>query len=231
MRSGARAAGSSAAGLLLLGAALLFLAVGTRAARAATPCHSVEVGHTKIRVAVAGPSCELGREVAIGYYERALDGGHFDGTNTEGAVYYEVDGFRCVTGLAGSQIWCRHHDESVYASSRPEDHPANFDKPPPSGSSCADVHAGPITGRELKTSPGFGCSGARKVMKKYFRLVLATAQTEGGCAQKRSGPGCKVGGGYRCHTGYSYVTNELHGVCRGPKGTVRFQEIDKAPNA
>jgi hypothetical protein len=67
-------------------------------------------------------------------------------------------------------------------------------------------------------------------MKKYFRLVLATAQTEGGCAQKRSNSGCGVGD-YRCHTSYSYATNELHGACRGPKGTVRFEEIDKAPNA
>lgn len=211
-------------------AAILSLGALPGIASAAKPCHSVEVKRTKIRVAVAGASCELGREVATGYFERALAEDNFDGTNREGAVYYEVDGFRCVTGLAGSQMYCRHHDESVYASSRPEDHPANFDKPTPSGSSCATIHTHLITAREVETSPGFGCSGASKIIRKYFRIVLATAQTEGGCAQKRSSAGCKVGA-YRCHTSYSYATREMHGVCRGPKGTVRFEEIDKAPDA
>lgn len=211
-------------------ATLISLTIAADRAPAAAPCHSVEVEGTKIRVAVAHTSCELGREVATGYFERALDEDHFDGTNQEGAVYLEVDGFRCVSGLAGSQMWCRHHDESVFASSRPEDHPANFDKPAPSGSSCAPVHTLLITGREVETSPGFGCPGAARVLRKYFGLVVATAQTEGGCAQKRSSSGCKVGA-YRCHTTYSYATNELHGVCRGPKGTVRFEEVDKAPNA
>jgi hypothetical protein len=82
----------------------------------------------------------------------------------------------------------------------------------------------------VETSPGFGCPGAREVMRKYFRLVVATAQTEGGCAQKRSPTGCRIGG-YRCHTIYSAATRELHGACRGIKGTVRFEEVDKAPDA
>jgi hypothetical protein len=229
MRSGARVTGLPAVGLSLLGVVLLILAVETKTASAATPCHSVEVRHTKIRVAVARVSCDIGREVTVGYYERLAEE-RFDGNSDDGSIYLDVDGFRCLTALAGSQMFCRHHHELVYASSRPEDHPANFDKPPPSGSSCATVHTGPITGRMVETTPGFGCSGARKVMKKYFRLVLATAQTEGGCAQKRSSTGCGVGD-YLCHTSYSHATNELHGVCSGPKGRVRFEEIDKAPNA
>lgn len=217
-------------GAALIAAALISLTIGPSRASAASPCHSVKVEGTKIRVAVTGASCELGREVAVGYFERVLDEDHFDGKTDDGSIYYEVDGFRCLTGLGGSQMYCRHHDESVYASSRPEDHPASFDKPAPSGSTCASVHTHLITGREVETSPGFGCSGARKVMRKYFRFVVATAQTQGGCAQKRSSTGCGVGD-YRCHSTYSASARELHGACRGTKGTVRFEEIDKAPDA
>lgn len=99
-----------------------------------------------------------------------------------------------------------------------------------SRSQCASVHAGPITGREVETTPGFGCSGARIVMKKYFRLVIASAQTEGGCAQQRFSSGCRVGK-FRCHTTYSAATRELHGACKGTKGRVRFEEVDHAPSA
>lgn len=217
-------------GAILIAAAALALGAVPDGASAAAPCHSVEVEGTKVRVAVVGVSCDLGREVAVGYFERALNEDHFDGKTGDGSIYYEVDGFRCLTGLGGSQMWCRHHDESVYASSRQEDHPASFDKPAPSGSSCASVHTHLITGQEVETSPGFGCSGARKVMRRYFRLVVDTAQTNGGCAQKRSSSGCEVGE-YRCHTTYSAATRELHGECRGTKGRVRFEEVDKAPDA
>ena len=215
-------------GTALLMTALLSFTVGSQTASAASPCHPVEVEATKIRVAVTAASCEVGREVAVGYFERGLAEDHPDGKTRDGSIYYEVDGFRCLTGLGGSQMFCHHDDESVFASSRPEDHPASFDKPPPSGSSCAVVHTHLITGREVETSPGFGCSGASKVIREYFRLVLATAQTEGGCAQKRYSSGCDLGA-YRCHASYSSATRELHGACRGPKGTVRFEEIDKAP--
>lgn len=95
---------------------------------------------------------------------------------------------------------------------------------------CRSVHTDLITGREVEITPGFGCSGARKVMKKYFRLVIETGQTEGGCAQKRFSSGCKVGK-FRCHTTYSAATRELHGACKGSKGIVRFEEIDHPPNA
>jgi hypothetical protein len=217
-----------ALGPAVLAAALLAFAAGSGAASAASACHPVEVEGTKIRVAVAAASCEVGREVGVGYFERALAEEPFDGKTGDGSVYYEVDGFRCLTGLGGSQLFCHRHDESVFASSSPEDHPASFDEPAPSGSSCPSVHTHLITGREVETSPGFGCSGASKVMRKYFRLVLATAQTEGGCTQKRYSSGCDVGD-YRCRATYSTASRELHGVCRGPKGAVRFEEIDEAP--
>lgn len=215
---------------VVLGGVLLVLGIGSADASAAAPCHSVEVEGTKIRVAVVGAPCELGREVAVGYFDRALREDHFDGKTTDGSVYYDVDGFRCFTGLGGSQMYCRHHDEWVYASSRPEDHPASFGHAAPHWSTCHSVHTRLITGREVETTAGFGCSGASKVMRKYFRLVVATGQTNGGCAQTRSSTGCKVGD-YRCHTTYSAATRELHGVCRGPQGRVRFEEIDRAPDA
>jgi hypothetical protein len=214
----------------VLAAVVSMLAIGPGGASAATPCHSIEVEGVKARVAVAGVSCEVGREVAAGYYSRVLAEDHPDGRTAEGWIYFEVDGFRCTTGLGGSQAFCSRHDEWVYASSQPEDHPANFDAPAPSSSSCGDVHAHRITGKEVEAGPGFVCSGAQKIMRRYFKLVAMTAQTDGGCAQKRSASGCRVGE-YRCHTGYSYATNELHGSCTGPRGTVRFEEIDQAPDA
>jgi hypothetical protein len=215
-------------GTALLPAALLSLISGPGVASAASPCYPVEVEGTKIQVAVTSASCEVGREVAIGYFERVLVEEHPDGKTGNGSVYYEVEGFRCLTGLGGSQMFCHHGDESVFASSRPEDHPASFDEAAPSGSSCPNVHTRLITGREVESSPGFACSGASKVIRKYFRLVLATAQTEGGCAQRRYSSGCSVGD-YRCRATYSAAARELHGMCRGPKGTVRFEEVDKAP--
>lgn len=231
MRRGASSGnGFALAGVVFLAAALLCFAIGSGSAIAATPCHSVEVEGTTVQVAVAGASCELGREVAGGYFERTLNEDHFDGKTGDGSIYYEVDGFRCLTGLGGSQMYCRHHAEWVYASSRPEDHPASFDDPAPQGSECTSVHTKLITGREVETTPGFGCSGARKVMAQFFQLIVDTAQTEGGCAQKRFSSGCSVGA-YRCHTTYSSATREIHGACKGPKGRVRFEEFDKAPDA
>jgi len=94
---------------------------------------------------------------------------------------------------------------------------------------CPSVKTKKITGREVEVSAGFGCSGARKVMRKYFHLVVDTGQTAGGCAQKRSTKGCKIMR-YRCFTKYVYATSELKGHCNGPKSIVRFTEIDRGPN-
>ncbi len=94
---------------------------------------------------------------------------------------------------------------------------------------CPKVVTKKITGRDVEVSTGFGCSGARKVMRKYFHLVVDTGQTVGGCAQKRSTKGCKVTR-YRCFTKYVSANNELKGHCNGPKGIVRFIEVDRGPN-
>lgn len=102
------------------------LAIGSSPAAAAAPCHSVKAEGTKVRVATIRVSCATGREVAAGYFERALSGDRFDGKTSDGSIYFDVDGFRCLTGLAGSQAYCRHRGRWVYASSRPEDHPSTW---------------------------------------------------------------------------------------------------------
>jgi hypothetical protein len=85
---------------------LLALAVMTSTATAAAHCHSVRVEGTKIRVAAVRTSCKAGREVASEYFERTLNGDHFDGKTGDGSIYYDVNGFRCLTGLGGSQMYC-----------------------------------------------------------------------------------------------------------------------------
>lgn len=97
------------------------------------------------------------------------------------------------------------------------------------GRTCLKVQTKKITGQDVEVSARFGCSGARKVLRKYFHLVVDTGQTAGGCAQKRSARGCKIMK-YRCFTKYIYATNDLRGHCNGPKGTVRFTELDRGPN-
>ncbi len=99
MRWGARSIGHVVRGGAVVVVALISLAADPDIASAATPCHSVEVESTKIRVAVVDVQCERGREVAVGYFERALDEDHFDGKTGDGSIYYKVAGFRCLTGL------------------------------------------------------------------------------------------------------------------------------------
>jgi hypothetical protein len=65
-------------------------------------------------------------------------------------------------------------------------------------------------------------------MKQYFRLVVDTGQTPGGCAQVRATTGCQVGK-FRCYTIYRYATGDLRGVCKGARGRVRFREFDRGP--
>ena len=99
---------------------------------------------------------------------------------------------------------------------------------PAAAAECVNVNTAKITGTEVTTSPGLGCPGARRVMKSYFRLVVDTGQTVGGCAQVRASKGCQIGE-FRCYTRYKYSTNTLRGVCKGRPGRVRFREFDRGP--
>lgn len=114
-------------GAAVLAAIQLILAGGPSAV-AAGPCHPVKVEGTNVRVATVRVPCKMAREVASGYFERTLKGDRFDGKTGDGSIYYDVDGFRCLTGLSGTQMFCRHHDQKVYASSRPEDHQSTWDR-------------------------------------------------------------------------------------------------------
>ncbi|HEU4737885.1 MAG TPA: hypothetical protein VFS54_02250 [Solirubrobacterales bacterium] len=109
--------------VLLLGA--FFLLPGT--ASAAHPCESISIGEdAKAKVATVGVSCRFGRKIADRYFERALNGERHDGKTQDGSIYYAVKGFRCLTGLAGTQMFCQRHDRWVFASSRQGDHPATW---------------------------------------------------------------------------------------------------------
>ena len=114
------------AGAAAVLAATQLVLVGAPDAVAASPCNSVKVAGQKVRLAKVGVPCKKAREVASGYFERALSGDRFDGKTDDGSIYYDVLGFRCLTGLSGTQMSCRHHDQKIYASSRPEDHPSTW---------------------------------------------------------------------------------------------------------
>ncbi len=111
--------------------ALAFLGLpGATPALAAQPCgRPVVAGGTRARVATKRVGCELGREVATIYYERLSGGDHWDGRGGNGAIFYAIRGFRCFTGLGGTQMFCRSAARLVLASTRPEDRPAGWARP------------------------------------------------------------------------------------------------------
>jgi hypothetical protein len=211
----------------LVCAATVFLALaipGT--ASAAHPCDSIKVGaeDDTARVAVINVGCQVGREVAAvayGRIEGIVDAGG-DATN------FNVPGFSCSAVLAFIEVTCHRGNEWVLASTQPTDHPSEWQVTDRAWHACIGVRTRKITGQEIEATAHFGCQGARKVMRKYFHLVVATGQTAGGCAQARGSKGCKVGR-FRCYTRYKYSTGELRGVCKGKRGKVRFLEIDRGP--
>jgi hypothetical protein len=110
----------------------------------------------------------------------------------------------------------------------PEPH-AKRQRTPRQNRACPNVKTRFLLAWSVEAVPGFACSGARKVIRQYFKQVEASAQTNGGCAQKRSTRGCKVGR-YRCFTGLAREVSQLEGRCRGAKGRVYFNENDRGPN-
>jgi hypothetical protein len=208
-------------------AATVFVALaipGT--ASAAHPCGSIKMGAEDgtARVAVINVGCAVGREVAAaasGRIEGIVDAGG-DATN------FNVPGFRCSAVLAFTEVTCHRGKEWVLASTQPTDHPSEWQVTVRAWHDCIGVHTKKITGREVEATTHFCCQGARKVMRRYFHLVVATGQTVGGCAQARGTKGCKIGR-FRSYARYLYATGELRGVCKGTRGKVRFLEIDRGP--
>jgi|SRR4051794_25935622 len=211
--------------LVFAAVALVALAIpGT--ASAAYPCDSIKVGaeDDTARVGVINVGCPAGREVAAAAYERIEVIVGAEGNATD----FDVPGFRCSAVLAFTEVTCHRGKEWVIASTQPTDHPSEWQVTVRAWHDCIGVRTRKITGREVEATAHLGCQGARKVMRRYFRLVVATGQTVGGCAQARGSKGCKVGR-FRCYTRYKYATGELRGVCKGTRGKVRFLEIDRGP--
>jgi hypothetical protein len=72
-------------------------------------------------VTVRGVACSTGRDVARGFFERISSGDDWDGRASDGSIYYVVDGFRCGTGLGGSQGFCHHGRQRIETSVRTDD--------------------------------------------------------------------------------------------------------------
>jgi hypothetical protein len=107
--------------------ALLFLLIASSPASAAHPCASIQVDQgVGAKVATVGVGCRVGREVAATYFERVRGEDHWDGKTRDGSIFYSVKGFRCLTGLAGSQMFCRRHNRWIFASTNPGDRPATW---------------------------------------------------------------------------------------------------------
>jgi hypothetical protein len=96
------------------------------AAQAARPCGTEKVPpqNAKARVAVIDTSCATGLEVAADLYAMLAAG-----KKPDASFHYEVDSFRCVTGLASTELQCHRGDSWVFASTRPEDHPGQAHVP------------------------------------------------------------------------------------------------------
>lgn len=91
---------------------------------------------------------------------------------------------------------------------------------------CSNVSTDFIQAKNVKAFEGLRCSLARKILKRYFRKVVASGQTQGGCAHRRATEGCRVRS-FRCYSFYG--AGRIRGECKGPLGTVRFREIDFSP--
>ena len=65
---------------------------------------------------------------------------------------------------------------------------------------------GKITAKQIQTTR-VGCRPAKRFLRRYSRLVLATSQTEAGCAQRRQRQGCRARG-WRCTVNFNYVESQ-----------------------
>jgi hypothetical protein len=91
---------------------------------------------------------------------------------------------------------------------------------------CRNVGGTHIRATQVRVTGDLGCSRARKTVRRYFRRVLSSAQTDGGCAQIRLTQGCSIGS-FVCRT---RATQTLRGRSSDGLGTVRFTETDTGPS-
>jgi hypothetical protein len=95
---------------------------------------------------------------------------------------------------------------------------------------CKPVQTERITATNVTTFGGLNCTPARSLLKRYFRKVVATAQSPGGCAQARNIPdeGCAVRD-FTCYTRFSQRTRLIYGRCTDGRRAIRFIETDRGP--
>lgn len=90
-----------------LAAALVTVLLLLPSAAEARQCASVGVrGSLVARVYIQSGriTCLMAQTVAKEYYARVT--GRWDGRTSDGAIYYRVRGYRCLTGLGGSEGYC-----------------------------------------------------------------------------------------------------------------------------
>jgi hypothetical protein len=115
--------------LTIFGMLLLGMSLSTPVASAKSKaCGKVKAATGgKARVAAVKTNCRKARRVAGGYYERQEQNPwNWDGKTSLG-IFYRVGGYRCFTGLGGSQAFCMAGNRRVFASTRPGDRPAQWE--------------------------------------------------------------------------------------------------------
>lgn len=154
--------------IAFVGLAGAFINLPAGSAMAALPCSPVSVIHEgtefRARVAVSRVNCEIGREIVVRYYELLEE-------EAESVLpEARIDRFRCLSGLAMSQLFCDRGLERVFASIRPEDHPAQWGKPvkqaPPGGLVLLPREAAGYMGEALGKRPAlaFEAGRARRII-------------------------------------------------------------------
>ena len=100
-------------------AALLMVAAPASAHGGWQHCRKVPTKFGPARAAARRVPCREARKVARGFYHRIATHAFPDGHH--GSLYWNVRGFRCYSGLAGSEAFCKHHRQHVFATTRPDD--------------------------------------------------------------------------------------------------------------
>ena len=115
--------------LTICGMLLFGMSASTPAASAGTKaCGKVKAATGgKARVAAVKTNCRKARNVAIGYYKRQdRNPWDWDGKDPYMGIFYKVGGYKCFTGLGGSQAFCMAGKRRIFASTRPGDRPAQW---------------------------------------------------------------------------------------------------------
>ena len=115
--------------LMTTGLMLVSMSVSVESATAGTKaCGKVKAATGgKARVAAVKTNCRKARQVAIGYYKRQdRNPWDWDGKDPYMGIFYRVGGYKCFTGLGGSQGFCMAGKRRIFASTRPGDRPAQW---------------------------------------------------------------------------------------------------------